>query len=184
MPTRKEIAEQDAYLLRRYGEFRRVAGFCVQDAMPKLPWIRRVALFGSLAVPPFKEVPRFSEYRRARIEVWHEVGDIDLAVWADDWSRVPDLRVALARALNDLITGGVNGGVASHHFDVFLLEPGTDHYHGRLCHFASCPKPGKRDCLTPGCGATPFVKVVPEFRFDPAAIAPDRSVLLYESPAD
>ena len=78
MPTRNEIAEQDAYLLRRYEDFRRVAEFCVRAAAPKLPWIRRVSLFGSLAVPPFKEVPRFNEYRRARIEVWHEVGDITL----------------------------------------------------------------------------------------------------------
>ena len=182
MLTRKEIAEQDAYLLRRYEDFRRVAEFCVRAVVPNLPWIRRVSLFGSLALPPFKEVPRFNEYRHERIAVWHEVGDIDLAVWADDLAQMNQLRVSLSRALNELIQCGENGGVASHHFDVFLLEPGSDRYLGRLCHFASCPKPGKLECLTPGCGAASFVKVVPDFRFDAASIAPERSVVLCNRP--
>ena len=28
-----------------------------------------------------KEIPRFSAFRRAGIEVWHECEDLDLAVW-------------------------------------------------------------------------------------------------------
>jgi hypothetical protein len=32
----------------------------------------KVALFGSVAVPLVKEIPRFREYQQARIEVWHE----------------------------------------------------------------------------------------------------------------
>ena len=184
MLTRKEIAEQDACLLRRYDEFRRVAEFCVAAAAPKLPWIRRVALFGSLALPPFKEVPRFSEYRRERMEVWHEVSDIDLAVWAEDDAPVKEMRVALTRALNELTARGAHGGVASHHFDVFLLASGTGSYVGRLCHFASCPKAGKRECLTPGCGAVPFVKVIPEFRLNLTSLSTDRRVMLYERVTD
>ena len=35
--------------------------------------------------------------------------------------------------------------------NVFVLEPGTDRYLGRLCIFGDCPK-GKRECLVPGCG--------------------------------
>ncbi len=53
------IAEQNAGLLRRYREFRQAA-----DA---------VALLGSLAVAPWKEVPRFAPYRRARIAVTAEL---------------------------------------------------------------------------------------------------------------
>ena len=57
---------------------------------------------------------------------------------------------------------GTGPSVASHQLDVFLIEPGSDRYLGRLCSFSACPK-GKRDCLVPGCGAIPFNKIVAEF---------------------
>ena len=46
--------------------------------------------------------------------------------------------------------------------EIFLIEPGTDRYLGRLCNFNTCPK-GKPLCHVPGCGAIPFNKVVDGF---------------------
>jgi hypothetical protein len=48
---------------------------------------------------------------------------------------------------------------------VFLLEPRTDRYLGRLCHFGACPK-GKPECLVPGCGAALFLRQHDGFVFD------------------
>jgi hypothetical protein len=50
---------------------------------------------------------------------------------------------------------GAGISVVDHQMDVFLFEPGTDRYLGRLCSFNQRPKE-KRDCLVPGCGAVPF----------------------------
>jgi hypothetical protein len=52
--------------------------------------------------------------------------------------------------------------VAGHQLDVFLFEPESDAYLGRLCSYAQCPK-GKPDCMVPGCGAVAFNKRIPEF---------------------
>ena len=107
-------------------------------------------------------MPRFREFASAGIEVWHECSDLDLAVWLDAQDRLGELRRASAVALTEADRAGANLGVASHQVDVFLFEPGTDRYLGRLCHYRECPK-GKLDCLTPGCGAIPFNKVIPDF---------------------
>ncbi|MDQ3620955.1 MAG: hypothetical protein M3463_00470, partial [Verrucomicrobiota bacterium] len=82
-PLDRRAAAQDELLRERQREFRRVAE-TVAQAIAGLPWVERIALFGSLAVPLKREVPRFSEYRRRGIELWHEVNDIDLAVWVSD----------------------------------------------------------------------------------------------------
>jgi hypothetical protein len=92
-PTVREIAEQDAYLLQRQAEFR-LAADAVAKAFAAFPEVAAVALFGSVALPLEREVPRFREYRRAGIEVWHECKDVDLAVWID---RIDNLE-ALAKA--------------------------------------------------------------------------------------
>jgi len=68
--------------------------------------------------------------------------------------------------------------VASHQLDVFLIEPGSDQYLGRLCGFNQCPK-GKRDCLVPGCGAIRFNKRVAEFAPHSDLLAPAQSAMLY-----
>lgn len=65
------VAEQNRTLLRRYSEFRRAAD-AVAAAWRRQPEARAIALIGSLAKPPFKEIPRFSEYRRAGVALWHE----------------------------------------------------------------------------------------------------------------
>jgi hypothetical protein len=63
--------------------------------------------------------------------------------------------------------------------DVFILEPDTGRYLGRLCDFNACPQ-GKPACLVPGCGAMPFLRQHEDFRWRPEAMAPDRSLCLFE----
>jgi len=72
------IAEQNKLLLRQYRRFRRAAD-AVTTAWQEHQEVAAVALIGSLAVAPSKEVPRFSPYSRARIALWHECKDVDLA---------------------------------------------------------------------------------------------------------
>jgi hypothetical protein len=51
-------------------------------------------LFGSVARPLRKKVPRFKEFRRAGIELLYECKDVDLAVWVRDTVALDTLRKA------------------------------------------------------------------------------------------
>ena len=73
------IAEQNDGLLRRYREFR-CAADAVVAAWRNHPEVVAAALVGSLAVAPWKEVPRFAPYPRAQIALWHECKEGHLAV--------------------------------------------------------------------------------------------------------
>lgn len=178
--TPRGIAEQDESLLRRYRDFRRVAD-AVVDAWRARPEVLRVALIGSLARPPWREVPRFRPYRRARVELWHECGDIDLAVWLSDLDHLDALRRTKNRALRRLCDDA-KIGVASHQVDVFVIEPGSEGYLGRLCEFNACPK-GKRECLVPDCGRTAFLQQHEAFAWRPESLDPDRTARLFDRAA-
>jgi hypothetical protein len=95
---RSEIEEQNRYLLERQRQFR-VAADVVTEAWMAFSEIEAVAVIGSVAKPLWKEIPRFSEFRRARIEVWHECSDLDLALWIDRQDRLGEIRRAGDRAL-------------------------------------------------------------------------------------
>ena len=166
--TSAGIAEQNRALLRRYYEFRHAAD-AVAATWRGHPDVRMVALIGSLAREPYKEVPRFSPYRRARIALWHECKDVDLALWLDRLDGLDALRRAKNKALRDLFQQ-TGFSVADHQIDVFVLEPGSDRYLGRLCRLNQCPK-GKRECAAPGCGAAPFLRQYEEFRWRPDSLA-------------
>jgi hypothetical protein len=171
------IAEQNASLLRRYRDFRRAA-----DAIAKT-WrshaeVRAIALIGSLAKPPYKEVPRFQPYRGERIELWHECKDVDLALWLDHLDGLDALRRAKTKALTQF-QAQANAGLADHYADAFILEPGSNRYLGRLCNFKQCPK-GKRECLAPGCGASPFLRQHEGFRWRSDSLAPDRMLIVFD----
>lgn len=176
-PTARDIREQNEAMRRRQDQFR-VAARYVADRLAAFGGVRKVAIIGSVAVPLKQEVPRFREYRRYRIEVLHECSDLDLAVWASDLSDLKLLQKCRIQALDDLareqrIT------FAHHQVEVFLMEPGTDRYLGRLCRFAQCPK-HKLECLVPGCGDTPFLRHVDGFHFNPDVLAPDRFITLFD----
>lgn len=175
--SRAGIEEQDRLLLDRYREFR-IAADIVAAAWRSHPHVLAISLIGSVARDPWKEVPRFRPYRRARIQLWHECKDLDLALWLSGLSDLNGLRRKGAAALRELMERR-RIGVAAHQVDVFVLEPGTDRYLGRLCGFNTCPK-GKRECLVPGCGETPFLRQHEEFEWWADSLAPGRAVRLFD----
>lgn len=167
------IAEHDRYAQRRHDDFRRAA-LAVATAFAERPEVRAVSLFGSVARP----LETFITSRR-HWELLHDPKDVDLAVWIDRLDDLKGLQRARSAALNRLLeTEQI--GVAHHQVDVFLFEPGSDAYLGRLCGYGVCPK-GKPDCSTPGCGRHPFLKQHEDFVLDPAALAPDRAIRLYHA---
>jgi hypothetical protein len=174
---RAAIEEQNRFMLKLQREFR-IAADVVTDAWMAYSEVQAVAVIGSVARPLWKEVPRFREFRRERIEVWHECADLDLALWLDSQARHGQLRRAAVQALRKAYESGRGVSVASHQLDVFLFEPGTDRHLGRLCEFSACPK-GKPDCLVPGCGAIPFNKRVAEFVPSADLLAPAGHAMLY-----
>lgn len=178
---RTDIEEQNRHLLERQRQFRLAADIVV-DAWMSFPEVLAIAVIGSVAKPLWKEVPRFREFRREGIEVWHECGDLDLALWIRSQHRLGELRQAAERALQRAREGGAGMSVVGHQLDVFLFEPETDHYLGRLCSFNKCPR-GKRDCMVPGCGETPFNKRIAEFEPRPDLLAPAAEAMLYRREA-
>jgi len=136
--SRTGIAEQNRLLLRRYRDFRLAADAVVASWRHRAEVVA-VALLGSVAARPWQEVPRFAPFRRARIALWHECKDLDLALWLAHLRDLDGLRRAKDRALRDHFAR-TGAGVASHQVDVFVLEPETDRYLGRLCQFNRCPK--------------------------------------------
>lgn len=175
---RGKIEEQDRYLLRLQHDFRRAADI-VTDALMTFAEVEAIAVIGSVAKPLWKEVPRFREYRRAGIEVWHECKDLDLAVWISSQFRLDALRRARDSALHRGYADGKGPSTANHQVEIFLIEPGTDRYLGRLCDFNKCPK-GKADCLVPGCGAVPFNKRVDGFVPHADLLASAAYAMLYQ----
>lgn len=174
------IAEANGYHLKRYRDFRRAAD-AVAAAWRERPEVLAVSLIGSLAREPWKEVPRHSPYRRARIELWHEPADIDLAVWLSRLDDLNGLRRTKNRALSEVYEES-RGGVASHQTDVFVIEPGADRYLGRLCEFNRCPK-GKRECRAAGCGAPAHLQQHDGFAWRPESLTEDRTLRLFDRAA-
>lgn len=71
-------------------------------------------------------------------------------------------------------------GIAHHQIEIFIFEIENNQYVGRLCIFKGCPKEGKRECLTHGCGEIPLLKKVQGFTLYDDALAEGRSTLLYQ----
>jgi len=173
---RAEIEQQNRAMLQQQRQFR-MAADVVTEAFAAFAEVQAVAVIGSVAKALWKEVPRFYEFRRARNEVWHECHDLDLAVWLDSQDRLGEMRRTLVLAVNAAFKAGIGISIVPQQVDVFLFEPQSDRYLGRLCRYNSCPK-GKQDCLVPGCGAIPFNRIVDGFRpcADIVASAPDTTL--------
>lgn len=172
-----EIDEQNAYQLRRQRDFRWAADVVV-DAWMKFEEVEAVAVIGSVAQALWMEVPRFREFRREGIEVFHECMDLDLALWLSRWDRLGALRRAKDRALRRAYEKGTGPSVTGHQVDAFLIEAGSDTYRGRLCSYNSCPK-GKPKCWVPGCGEIPFNRIVEDFKPYVDLLAPAAYATLY-----
>lgn len=177
-PADEEVDEENTRMLRRQCLFRWAAQ-SVTVAMSALPEIQKVAAFGAVAQPLEMEVPRFRQFRRHRIDILHECADLDLAVWTADLTRLKELKRAMARGLS-LVQDTPYGGVAHHQVDVHVLDAGNARYGGGLCIFGQCPKPGKRECLVPGCGAQLFLQQYEKYRFKAAQFEAAPKVILFD----
>jgi hypothetical protein len=176
-PDDEETDEENELMAGQQAGFRLAADY-VAAAFARFDPVRKVALFGSVASPLEKEVPRFQSFRRAGLSILHECKDLDLAVWLSDLTILKALQRARSQALNDLFREcGI--GVAHHQVDVFLIEPGTGGYLGRLCNFGECPK-GKPECLVKDCGAVKFLRQIEDFSLDPDALGSQRAIILFE----
>jgi hypothetical protein len=176
-PTLPEIEEENESMLRRQRQFRLAAEY-VALGFAKFEAVRKIVLFGSVALPLEKEVPRFRKFRRAGQLLFHECGDVDLAVWLTDLSILKSLQRARGRALNDLFAEH-EIGVAHHQVDVFLFAPETGAYLGRLCNFGECPK-GKPECLVQDCGAEKFLRQFEAFVLRSDALSSGKTIVLFE----
>jgi len=180
-----EIAQENQHMLKRRAAFRRVAELAA-TGFGKLPFVEKVVLFGSVAAPPQKEVPRFRRLRRARVEIIHECNDVDLAVWTSDLTQLRALKRVVSDAtnvFNQLICNQEKlPGVAHHQVDVFVFEPGTNRHRGRLCTYGQCPK-GKPECRVPGCGAQPFLQLYEKFEIHPRVFVEQPCVVMFERKA-
>jgi hypothetical protein len=119
---RAKIEEQNGFMLTRQREFR-IAADVVAKAWAGFSEVQAVAVIGSVAKPLWKEIPRFREFRQQRIEVWHECGDLDLALWIDSQHRLGELRPRRDRALREAYEAGAGTSVVGRQVDVFLFEP-------------------------------------------------------------
>ena len=175
--SERGIKQRNHALLRRYRELRRGAE-AVTAAWRVHPEVIAVSLIGSVARAPWKEVPRFAPYRRARVALWHECKDVDLALWLEHLDSLDGLRRAKARALRTL-WDEASIGIASHQVDVFIFGPVSGRYLGRLCDFNACPK-GKVECRVPGCGDVALLRQHEGFRWRSESLAEGRAVRLFE----
>lgn len=176
-----EINEENRILLMRRDSFRRFADLFARVGAER-DFVQRIVLFGSVAAPLKKEVPRFRRFRRAGIAVWHECNDVDLAVWINDLTHLRELKRGVTDAINLWQTQARQEnlpGVPNHAVAVFLMEPGTNRYRGNLCHYAQCPK-DKPECEVAGCGAQPFLQLYEDFKFDRFAPFGEHAVVLFD----
>ena len=68
-----------------------------------------------------------------------------MADWVSNTGCLRAMQKARSKALTLLLKKhGI--GVAHHQVDVFIMEPGSDRYLGRLCTYSQCPR-GKPDCF-------------------------------------
>ena len=176
-----QIQKEDQAMLRRQEQFRMAARY-IAEGLSELPHVRKIVLFGSVAKPLEKEVPRFPKFRRAGIAIGHECRDVDIAVWVSDLSGLRIIRKACSRVLNNLLAEK-QAGVANHQVDIFMMEPVTNRYMGRLCTFSACSR-GKDTCHVPGCGKIKFLRQHGDFIFDVGQLDDPACVILFDTLED
>lgn len=177
--SRGEIRMEDTRMLRRQEDFRKAARK-VTKHLAEMPVVRKVVLFGSVAMPLWKEVANYSRarFRRRGIKVFHECRNIDMAVWVSSADQVEVMRKAAGRTVWELNEDDTYLSVAHHHFSVHLVDEKSGEYLGMVCHFNKCPK-RKPECCVPGCGRDAFVRILPGFRLRPERLNSHSSQVLF-----
>lgn len=177
MVSRKKILEDNEFLKERQYQLRRTADI-LTAVWAEFSCVEAIGLTGSVAKPLWKEVPRFSEYRRQGIELWHESKDVDLVLWLDDFSMLKEMRRAKAVAMRGETLNNPRFGIADYMIDAFIFDPITDGYIGRLCNFNQCPK-HRKECTVPGCGDIPYNRIFPSFTPWPSLLSTARETILF-----
>ncbi len=172
-----EIYEEDQHMLKRQEDFRKAARLLTQK-LSIMPEVTKVVLFGSTALPLWKEVPRFQRLRTRHIKIYHECANIDLAIWVTTTSRASDIRKLAPATVNDLLANDRHLSVAQHHFSMHLIDQATGRYLGMVCHYNQCPK-HKPACQVPGCGSQKFVQIIPGYQLKPARLKSHNSQTLF-----
>src|SRR5271154_6209602 len=129
-PTKAVIAAEERGLLERQRVFR-FAADRITAALAQCGDVEAIALIGSVASPLRREVPRFAPYKQMRLPIAHECKDVDLAVWVSRLDELDELRRVRGRGVGEIVAE-CGHGPAVHEIEVFLLEPRTNHYCGRL----------------------------------------------------
>jgi len=173
-----EIYEEDQRMLRRQADFRNGARV-LTERLAAMPEVQQVRLFGSVALPLWKEGSYHSRLRQRQIQVYHECANIDLAVWVTSPAGADGIRKEAAQVVRELTDKNVYLSIAHHTFSIRLIQETDGTYLGMVCHFNKCPK-HKRECEVPGCGAHPFVQILPWFRLEPDRLNAFNSQILFQ----
>lgn len=176
-----EIHEEDRRMLRRQMDFRNAAR-AVAGHLAAMPEVRQVRLFGSVALPLWKEVPCHPRLRQRNIRVFHECVNIDLAVWVTSPAIAERMRKVGSQVVNDLNAQDINLHIAHYIFSIHLVDQTRGRDLGMVCHFNQCPK-HKSECQVPGCGAHRFVQILPGFQLKPRRLNEFNSQILFQRPA-
>lgn len=176
---KEQAKEQNEYNLRRWREFRLTAEY-IAGALCEIPQVKKIALFGSVVRWPKKEQTHFRKFRKIGAEIYHHCKDIDIAVWLDMPVPLRQFQQIISRVVKQL-TDEDKSRVAHHQVDVFLVEPGTNKYLGRLCEFSTCPKKDKLRCkITPNCGRIPFLEQIQDFVMNTGDYTDDDAIVLFD----
>ncbi len=176
------LREQDQLALRKQARYREAAER-IGYVASQVEWIDRLELFGSVAESLPRDKPRF-RWRDARFPL-HEVANINLAVWVTDLSQLDVLRHLISDLLQLMsIEKPMEPGVPHYAIDLFIMQAHDSHYRyryrGRLCHYGKCPRMDKEACLTPGCGAQPFLLQLKNFEFNYLKVFDRNAVVLFD----
>ena len=177
-----EIAQQDSLMLTRQADLRKAA-VSLASRMESISGVEKMWLFGSLALPLWKEVPRFRRFKQRGVKVYHHCHTIDLALEVTNTNCAPVLRKAIVANCRDLVEAEKFLGVEHHMFCLHLVEKATQRYLGMVCHFKQCPK-GNPECQVSGCGKFQHVRILPWFKFKPERLNSHNSLVLFERAAN
>ena len=165
-------SEYDQAALRRYQGFIHAA-LKLAEQLSKFPEIERIALFGSLAKPPFREPYRYKK----RIWAFHEPKDIDLAIWLSSLDNLGAMRRVLATLVSSVVKKAP--GICEGTMELFVFDSTSSKYLGRVCHYKQCPR-GDTNCMIEGCGKPSHLRIENGFILHPDAVSRINSQVLFE----
>jgi hypothetical protein len=172
-----EIFEEDQRHLKRHENFRKAA-YQLAKRLSVMPQVEKVVLFGSVALPLWKEVPGSYRFRTRRIKIYHHCNNIDIAVWNTSPDVAPAIRQAHVITVKELLASDIHLSIAQHSFCTHLIDQATSSYHGMVCHYNQCPK-HKPACEVKGCGTDKFVQILPWFRLKPERLNSHNSQVMF-----